>query len=69
VTWAAVRELGVLPPEALAELERLHAAGALTMAELRRICTEPAIAAHLRAKGMHPDLAPYWLSHHLEVER
>lgn len=58
-----------MPPEALAQLERLDAGGGLTMAELRRVCAEPATAAHLRAKGMLAELAPYWLSHHLQVER
>jgi hypothetical protein len=67
VTWAHVRRADVIPERMLKDLERLDAAGELTMAEIHRLCRE--YADELREKGMLPEITPYWLAHHLKVQR
>jgi hypothetical protein len=64
--WREVaRMLG--PGPLLDELHRLQKQDRLSLSELRRVCREH--QAELVAAKILPELAPYWLAHHLAVQR
>lgn len=57
----------LLPQDALDAIERRHAAGLLTIRELKDICHK--YATHLDAKGVDPNYLAYFIAHALGVSR
>lgn len=67
--WRKVRLEDVLHPRMLEELAQAYNRDDLTMAELRRLCAVPEYAKHMEERGLLPSFCPYWLAHHLKVQR
>jgi hypothetical protein len=67
--WRSQRLVDVLPARMVDEIVELNKRGDLTMAELRRLCSDPQNAKHMEERGLLPSFCPYWLAHHLKVQR
>lgn len=59
--------LHALPDAMVDELGALRIRHQLDLEALRRLCSK--YADHLRAHGLVPEVAPYTLAHHLEIQR